>query len=445
MSDTIFAPATAAGRAAVAVIRVSGPDAARAVQTLAGVLPTPRQATVRRLRAADGQEIDQALVLFFRDPASYTGEDSAEFHVHGGPAVVGALMEALAGLGLRLAEPGEFTRRAFENGKLDLAQAEAVADLIDAETEAQRRQALEQLGGRLSEVQARWSDMLTEALAMFEAAVDFPDEEVPADVARRADPVLRALLAEIEAAIADADRGARVREGYRIALVGSPNAGKSTLLNALVGREAAIVTPHAGTTRDVIEVPLVLAGYKVLMADTAGLRDTEEEIEAEGVRRARAWAEGADLRLWLVDGSSSELPGLPDEVGEGDICLITKRDLPTGPAGAWAAEVARRMDIPSAEITAKGPSDVAWIRQLLSERVTEALGGSEPPAATRLRHKELLTEAADRLRDALRQDEQLELAAEDVRLAARALDRITGRIDPEAVLGRIFSTFCIGK
>ncbi len=445
MSDTIFAPATAAGRAAVAVIRVSGPDAARAVQTLAGVLPTPRQATVRRLRAADGQEIDQALVLFFRDPASYTGEDSAEFHVHGGPAVVGALMEALAGLGLRLAEPGEFTRRAFENGKLDLAQAEAVADLIDAETEAQRRQALEQLGGRLSEVQARWSDMLTEALAMFEAAVDFPDEEVPAEVARRADPVLRALLAEIEAAIADADRGARVREGYRIALVGSPNAGKSTLLNALVGREAAIVTPHAGTTRDVIEVPLVLAGYKVLMADTAGLRDTEEEIEAEGVRRARAWAEGADLRLWLVDGSSSELPGLPDEVGEGDICLITKRDLPTGPAGAWAAEVARRMDIPSAEITAKGPSDVAWVRQLLSERVTEALGGSEPPAATRLRHKELLTEAADRLRDALRQDEQLELAAEDVRLAARALDRITGRIDPEAVLGRIFSTFCIGK
>ena len=445
MSDTIFAPATAAGRAAVAVIRVSGPDAARAVQILAGVLPTPRQATVRRLRAADGQEIDQALVLFFRDPASYTGEDSAEFHVHGGPAVVGALMEALAGLGLRLAEPGEFTRRAFENGKLDLAQAEAVADLIDAETEAQRRQALEQLGGRLSEVQARWSDMLTEALAMFEAAVDFPDEEVPADVARRADPVLRALLAEIEAAIADADRGARVREGYRIALVGSPNAGKSTLLNALVEREAAIVTPHAGTTRDVIEVPLVLAGYKVLMADTAGLRDTEEEIEAEGVRRARAWAEGADLRLWLVDGSSSELPGLPDEVGEGDICLITKRDLPTGPAGAWAAEVARRMDIPSAEITAKGPSDVAWIRQLLSERVTEALGGSEPPAATRLRHKELLTEAADRLRDALRQDEQLELAAEDVRLAARALDRITGRIDPEAVLGRIFSTFCIGK
>ncbi len=445
MSDTIFAPATAAGRAAVAVIRVSGPDAARAVQTLAGVLPTPRQATVRRLRAADGQEIDQALVLFFRDPASYTGEDSAEFHVHGGPAVVGALMEALAGLGLRLAEPGEFTRRAFENGKLDLAQAEAVADLIDAETEAQRRQALEQLGGRLSEVQARWSDMLTEALAMFEAAVDFPDEEVPAEVARRADPVLRALLAEIEAAIADADRGTRVREGYRIALVGSPNAGKSTLLNALVEREAAIVTPHAGTTRDVIEVPLVLAGYKVLMADTAGLRDTEEEIEAEGVRRARAWAEGADLRLWLVDGSSSELPGLPDEVGEGDICLITKRDLPTGPAGAWAAEVARRMDIPSAEITAKGPSDVAWIRQLLSERVTEALGGSEPPAATRLRHKELLTEAADRLRDALRQDEQLELAAEDVRLAARALDRITGRIDPEAVLGRIFSTFCIGK
>jgi tRNA modification GTPase len=445
MKDTIFAPATAAGRAAVAVVRVSGPDARQAVEALGGAVPEPRLASVRRLRDGVGREIDQALVLFFQGPASYTGEDAAEFHVHGGTAVVGALVEALAALGLRLAEPGEFTRRAFENGKLDLAQAEGVADLIDAETEQQRRQALEQLGGRLSEVQARWSDALTEALAMFEAAVDFPDEEVPADVAARARPVLERLIGEIDAAVGDVLRGERVREGYRIALVGAPNAGKSTLLNALVEREAAIVTPHAGTTRDVIEVPLVLGGYKALLADTAGIRDTEEEIEAEGVRRARAWAEGADLRLWLVDGSSTELPGLPDEVGEGDICLITKRDQPVGPAGAWAAEVSRRMDLPSAEVTAKGPSDVAWIRRLLTERIVEALGGAEPPAATRLRHKELLEEAAQRLRHALSQDDALELAAEDVRLAARALDRITGRIDPEAVLGRIFSTFCIGK
>lgn len=445
MSDTIFAPATAAGRAAVAVVRVSGPDAGRAVEALAGDRPQPRRAALRRLRDGQGREIDQALVLWFETPGSYTGEDAAEFHVHGGTAVVDALVEALSALGLRLAEPGEFTRRAFENGKLDLAQAEGVADLIDAETEAQRRQALEQLGGRLSAVQARWTDALTEALAMFEAAVDFPDEEVPADVAARARPVLQQLIGELEAAIADAARGERVREGFRIALVGAPNAGKSTLLNALVEREAAIVTAHPGTTRDVIEVPLVLAGYKALLADTAGLRDTAEEIEAEGVRRARAWAEGADLRLWLVDGSAAELPGLPDEVGPGDLCLITKRDLPVGPAGVWAAEVAKRMDIPAAEVTAKGPSDIAWLRQTLAERVVEALGGAEPPAATRLRHRELLGEAAERLRHALAQDEALELAAEDVRLAARALDRITGRIDPEAVLGRIFSTFCIGK
>lgn len=445
MIDTIFAPASAAGRAAVAVIRVSGPEAARAVEALAGDLPEPRRASVRRLTDGAGSEIDQALVLWFEGPASYTGEDAAEFHVHGGAAVVSALMEALSALGLRLAEPGEFTRRAFENGKLDLAQAEGVADLIDAETESQRRQALEQLGGRLSGVQARWTEALTEALAMLEAAVDFPDEEVPTDVAARARPVLEALVRDIDKNIQDAVRGERVREGFRIALVGAPNAGKSTLLNAIVEREAAIVTAQPGTTRDVIEVPLVLAGYKVLLADTAGLRDTEEEIEAEGVRRARAWADDADLRLWLVDGSSSELPGLPEEVGEGDICLITKRDLPVGSAGVWAAEVARRMDMPAAEVTAKGPSDMAWLRQMLSDRVAEALGGAEPPAATRLRHRELLGEAAERLRHALQQDEALELAAEDVRLAARALDRITGRIDPEAVLGRIFSTFCIGK
>ncbi|HEY2753491.1 tRNA uridine-5-carboxymethylaminomethyl(34) synthesis GTPase MnmE [Phenylobacterium sp.] len=445
MTDTIFAPATAAGRAAVAVIRLSGPRSAEVLRIMTGRLPAARRASLRQLRDAEGRAIDQALVLWLPAPASYTGEDSAEFHVHGGPAVVAALVEALSALGLRLAEPGEFTRRAFEHGKLDLAQAEGIADLVEAETEAQRTQALAQLGGRLSRVQSLWREGLTEALAYFEAAVDFPDEELPADIAARAKPVLQVLLDELEMAVADADRGERVREGYRVALVGAPNSGKSTLLNALVDRDAAIVTATPGTTRDVIEAPLVLAGYKVLLADTAGLRDTDEEIEAEGVRRARSWAEGADLRLWLVDGSISELPGLPDEVGAGDICLITKRDLPIGPAGAWAAEVARRMGMPSAEVTAHGPSDVAWLRQTLSERVVEALAGAEPPAATRLRHRELLMEAGDRVRQAMGEGVALELAAEDVRLAARALDRITGRIDPEHVLGRIFATFCIGK
>lgn len=445
MTDTIYAPATAAGRAAVAVVRVSGPKTRDVLDALCGGVPPARRATLRALQDETGEEIDRALLLFFEGPESYTGEDVVEFHVHGGPAVMTALLNALAGQGLRLAEPGEFTRRAFENGKLDLAQAEGVADLVDAETDAQRRQALDQLGGRLSQVHARWSDMLVEALAMLEAAVDFPDEEVPQDVAARARPALEGLVAQLEQAAADAERGERVREGYRIALIGAPNAGKSTLLNALAGREAAIVTATPGTTRDIIEVPMVLAGYKALLADTAGLRETGDEIEAEGVRRARAWAAGADLRLWLVDGSSDAAINVPMELCAGDLCLITKRDLPSGPMGAWAAGQAKRLGLGTAEMTSKGVGDLAWLKSTLEERIVDALAGAEPPAATRLRHQELLSEAADRLRHALGQDEHLELAAEDVRLAARALDRITGRIDPEQVLGRIFSTFCIGK
>jgi tRNA modification GTPase len=389
------------------------------VRALAGRLPS---ASISRLRLAR------------RAAGSYTGEDSAELHVHGGPAVVNALLGALSAQGLRLAEPGEFTRRAFEHGKLDLAQAEGVADLVDAETQAQRAQALAQLGGRLSDVQARWRDGLIRALAMLEAAVDFPDEELPADVAGRARPILEILADELEAAAADVERGEQVREGFRIALLGAPNAGKSTLLNALAKREAAIVSAAPGTTRDIIEVPMVLGGYKVIVADTAGLRRTEDEIEAEGVRRAEAWAESAGLRVWLVDGYGDPDPEVPASLRRGDIVLLTKRDLGEGLEG-----------LPGEPFTARSPNDVAWLERSLTETVVEALAGGEPPAATRLRHKELLTEAAERLRHALSQDEALELAAEDVRLAARALDRITGRIDPEQVLGRIFATFCIGK
>lgn len=434
MTDTIFAPATAAGRAAIAVVRLTGPRTASAVRTLAADLPQPRRAVVRRLFGPDGVEIDTGLVLWFPAPASYTGEDAAEFHVHGGRAVVGRLLEALAAMDLRLAEPGEFTRRAFENGKLDLAQAEGVADLIDAETEAQRRQALAQLDGRLSQVQAQWRDALTEALAMLEAAVDFPDEEMPADVAARARPILTTLAAEIEAAAADAARGERVREGYRIALIGAPNAGKSTLLNALARREAAIVTAIPGTTRDIIETPLQLAGYKVILADTAGLRDTEDVVEAEGVRRAAAWAEAADLRIWLVDGAAAEAPRRPASLSPSDLILRTKRDLAEGAVA-----------LPGTPFTAYSPNDVAWLERTLEERVVAALAGAEPAAATRLRHRRLLGEAASRLRQAAEEQDALELAAEDVRLAARALDRITGRIDPEAVLEKIFASFCIGK
>lgn len=446
MNDTIYAASTAPGRSAVAVVRLSGPQATAAASVLAGSLPPPRQAGVRTVRTPQGEPIDRGLVLWFRGPASYTGEDLVEFHVHGGPAVVAGLLEALAGQELRLAEPGEFTRRAFERGKLDLAQAEGVADLIEAETAAQRRQALDQLGGRMSHIQARWREALIEAQAIFEAAVDFPDEEIPADVLARAEGPLRQLRDEVGAALADVGRGERIREGWRVALVGAPNAGKSTLLNALAGREAAIVTATPGTTRDIIEVPLQLAGYKALLADTAGLRETGDEIEAEGVRRARAWAEGAALRLFLVDGSAQAADlasaGL---LRPGDLMVVSKADLPPGPAADAAAAEAERRGLTLVRLSAHRVEDVDALIARLAERAVADLGGAEPPAATRQRHRELLGEALERLDSALAHGEAPELAAEDVRLAARALDRITGRIHPEDVLDRVFASFCIGK
>ena len=446
MTDTIFALATAAGRAAVAVVRVSGPATLPVVEALTGKPPKPRLAALRKLRHR-GVELDEALVLRFEGPASYTGEDSAEFHVHGGRAVVEALLSALVDLGLRLAEPGEFTRRAFENGKLDLAQAEGVADLIDAETEAQRKQALGQVGGALSQRYERWRDLLVQSLAMLEAAVDFPDEDLPEEVAERARPGLRTLNSELDAALADVSRGRRVRDGFRIALVGAPNAGKSTLLNGLVERDAAIVTDTPGTTRDVIEVPLVLGGYKVLLADTAGIRETADAIEAEGVRRARAWAEDADLRLWVVDGFHvKHTVKLEEAVRPGDWLVLNKADL----AEASELDEAEKRWVGEGlnivRLSARSTDAVGEVREALAAYVGDALSGAEFPAATRLRHAERLREAQGYLARALSEvGLEVEFAAEDVRLAARALEKITGRVDPEDVLGRVFSTFCIGK
>ncbi|KSB90839.1 tRNA modification GTPase MnmE [Caulobacter vibrioides] len=445
MADTIYAPATAAGRAAVAVIRVSGPASGEAVRALTGGLPKPRQAALRTLRH-DGVALDDALVLWFQGPASYTGEDAAEFHVHGGRAVVEALLSALSALGLRLAEPGEFTRRAFQHGKLDLAQAEAVGDLIDAETEGQRKQALGQLGGALGRRYDAWRDLLVQSLAMLEAAVDFPDEELPEDVAARARPGLEILKDEIDAALADVARGRRVRDGFRIALVGAPNAGKSTLLNALAERDAAIVTATPGTTRDVIEVPLVLGGYKALLADTAGIRETSDDIEAEGVRRARVWAEEADLRLWVVDAVEFHVKHSEHHaiVRAGDWLVINKIDLvePDAVAAIRAETAALGLHVVALSAREQGADP---IRAALTDHVVQALSGAEFPAATRIRHAERLGEARAFLERALAEVEDVELAAEDVRLASRALSRITGRIDPEDVLDRVFSSFCIGK
>ena len=453
MTDTVFALATAPGRAAVAILRLSGPATGEAVAALAGDLPPAREARVRVLRAAEQPEgerleLDRALVLWFPGPDSYTGEDCAELHLHGGAAVVDAVSVALIEQGLRLAEPGEFTRRAFEHGKLDLAQAEAVADLVDAETDAQRRQALAQLDGALTRRHETWRAAIVEALAVLEAGVDFPDEELPQDLASRARPVLESLSAELGAAIAEAARGERVREGYRIAIMGAPNAGKSSLLNRLAERDAAIVTALPGTTRDVIELPLVIAGYKVLVADTAGLRAPAELIEAEGVRRARAWAESADLRLWVVDGAAADGSWLlaADLVRPGDIALLNKADLPQARDAAEAQAYARKIGAEATGASLTGGPDGSGVRDMIRRRVVEALSGAEFPAATRARHRAGLEEARGHVLRAMEAlAESPELAAEDVRLAGRALGRITGRIDPESVLDRIFCSFCIGK
>ncbi|HEX4180427.1 MAG TPA: tRNA uridine-5-carboxymethylaminomethyl(34) synthesis GTPase MnmE [Caulobacteraceae bacterium] len=450
MTDTIFALATAPGRAAVAIVRLSGPRAGSVLRRLSGGGSLPRKAVLRTLRGPGSDVVlDRALVIWFPGPDSYTGEDCAEFHVHGGAAVVDGLVKALLELGPRLAEPGEFTRRAFENGKLDLTQAEAVADLVDAETDAQRRQALAQLDGDLARRHAAWREVLVDALAVLEAAVDFPDEEVPETIAEEAGPALSRLTDELGGALADADRGERIRDGYRIALVGAPNAGKSSLLNALVGKDAAIVTPIPGTTRDVIEVPLTLGGFRVWLSDTAGVRDTADPVEAEGVRRARASASGAALRLWVVDGAfNGAWKEARGSVQTADICVISKADLVNGDDAGLARRWAEQNGLEVVEASVTGAPGLDALRGRLLARVTDALSGAEFPAATQARHRQALTEAQvhlDRAIEVLRSKAPVELAAEDVRLAARSLARISGRIDAEQVLDRVFARFCIGK
>jgi tRNA modification GTPase len=447
MRDTIFAPATAPGRAAVAVIRLSGPDAGAALQALAGARPAPRRATLRKLRDAAGEAIDKSLALWFPGPDSYTGEDVAELHVHGGAAVVGRVTEALLALGLRLADPGEFTRRAFEAGRLSLDQAEGVADLVDAETEAQARQAVAQLEGALGRRYIRWRGALAGALAMLEAAVDFPDEELPEDLAERARPRIAQLRDDLERAQGDARRGERVRDGYRIALIGAPNAGKSRLFNAMLAREAAIVTATPGTTRDVLEAPLVVAGFKVLLADMAGVRETAEAIEGEGVRRARAWAESAALRLWIVDASTGlgAWREASDLVRPADILVLNKTDLPSAADGAAAASRVEGAQLTLLGISAESGDGLEALWDSVAARVAADLTGADFPPVTRARHARALADALAHLERADAMLEAPELAAEDLRLAARALERITGRIGAEEVLDVIFSSFCIGK
>lgn len=401
-------------------------------------LPRARIAALRRLQAADRQAIDHGLVLWFPAPASFTGEDVAEFHVHGGRAVVEAVLKALGGMdGFRLAMPGEFTRRAVENGKLDLTAAEGLADLVAAETEAQRRQALRQYDGALADLYEGWRARLIEQAALVEAAIDFAEEELPEDVLGRACAALEEIAREIAAHTDDNGRGEIVREGLRVAFIGPPNAGKSSLLNALAKRDVAIVSEMPGTTRDVIEVRLDLGGYPVVVSDTAGLREAGDAVEQEGVRRALARARAAELVVLVLDGHTGARPSLAADVEE-KLCLTVwnKRDL--------AVHSVRGREV---NVSAKTGEGIDELVEALTRYVGEiADAQSETPPLTRARYRETLAEASDALARALvAPDDRPELIAEDVRLAMRALGRITGRVDVEDVLDAIFREFCIGK
>jgi tRNA modification GTPase len=441
MRPSIFALASGGGRAALSVYRLSGPEAGPALRALTGCgLPPPRLASLRTLKDAAGQPIDQGLVLWFPGPASFTGEDVVELHLHGGRAVSQAIAQVLLDLGLRPAEPGDFTRRAFEAGKLDLTQAEAIADLVDADTAAQRRQALSQLEGSLGQLYEGWRTELLRAQAHLEAAIDFAEEDLPPDLIASSQASLAALADRIAVHLTDDGRGERLRDGLRAVLLGAPNAGKSSLLNLLAGRDVAIVSATAGTTRDVIEVSLDLAGYPILLADTAGLREGAEEIEREGVRRAKQRAESADVKLLVLDGA--HWPQLDAEsmlqLDSRCLLLLNKADLVEG------AIPEKVLNHPVIAVSAKTGQGIDQLLDRLAASAEERLAGSGAPALTRARHRAALVDAEAALRRAVQQ-RLPELVAEDVRVAARAIGRITGRVDVEAMLDIIFREFCIGK
>lgn len=466
--DTIFALASAPGRAGVAVIRVSGPAAGDVLRGIGGLdaAPVPRRAVrCHMVDPADGAALDDGLAIWFAGPASFTGEDVAELHIHGGRATVEAVTSALAALpGLRLAEPGEFSKRAFLAGKIDLTEAEAIADLVDAGTDAQRRQALAQLGGGLADRLEAWRAELIDILAHTEAWIDFPDEDLPDDVERAARARMAALEVEIRAFLDDNRRGERLRDGLQIAILGAPNAGKSSLLNAIAAREAAIVSATEGTTRDVIEVHLDLGGWPVTLADTAGLRDAADEIEREGVRRALDRAGDADLRLVVFDAGQAP-DAAPDaasvaQLSEGAgavLAIANKADLVAAPPATIAG-------VPALGVSAKTGAGLPDLLRRLEGLAAEFMAGGEGVPLTRLRHRTALIDSADALARAAAAGTGTgtgagaavgagaasatggsEFVAEDLRVAARALGRVTGRVDVEDLLDVIFNDFCIGK
>jgi tRNA modification GTPase len=493
--DTIFALSSGRPPVAIAVIRISGPRAGAALEALSGKIPSPRQASLARIRGTDNEIIDEALILWFPAPHSETGEDVAELQLHGGRAVIAAVLTALSRIeGLRPAEAGEFTRRAFENGKLDLTAVEGLADLVAAETQSQRRQAFRQMKGLLGNRSETWRQRLIQALALVEAAIDFSDEaDVPKNLLAPALAIARELEGEIASALQDGGRGERLRDGLVVAIAGPPNAGKSTLLNLLAKREAAIVSPYAGTTRDVIEVHLDLAGWPVTLLDTAGIRETDDPVELEGVRRARERAAGADLVLWVVDaGEAADGPGLPDRtvlveqslsapatwlvwnkidlvqwlsdssernshsIGSSELNLRANKSLTNVVNKRLTRKVDRKADInepkhDSSELEFKlsAVTGEGFDRLLarLAQQAEAYLAGSEQALITRERHRHALEEVLAALKRA--QGSEVagheDLLAEELRIAARALGRLTGRVDVEDILDVIFRDFCIGK
>lgn len=439
--DTIFAPATAAGRAAIAVVRISGPRAFEALADLAGDMPPPRRLSRRILRdSSNAEALDDALVVAFPAPGSATGEDVVELHLHGGRAVIAAVCARLAArAGLRLADPGEFTRRAFLNDRIDLTRAEGILDLVDSETEAQRRQAVDQATGGLAAALTGWLDRLISAQARLEAYIDFPDEDLPDSVVAEIDRALADLIAAMNLALADGSRAERVRDGLRIALLGVPNSGKSSLLNWLAKRDVVIVSATPGTTRDVVDVHMDIGGYAVTISDTAGVRTTGDAVEAEGVRRALDRAGAADLTLVLADagGGSVAREAMADRLGADTLAVATKRDLVTvDPPDPW---------IGISTLTGAG---MEGFMDRLAREIAMRMDRVGAVALTRARHRSAVEDsvaAVTRCRTALGAAEPLEIAAEDLRIASAALGRVLGRVDVEQILDRIFAEFCIGK
>lgn len=435
-TSTIFALATAAGRGAVAIMRISGPLTLQILEQLCNTVPKARKASVRQLwrRGEQDELLDQALVIWFPGPKSYTGEDSAELHLHAGPAVIDAVADALAFYGALPAQAGEFTKRAFVNGQVDLLQAEGISDLVEAETQAQRRQALEQTEGGLSVVYQGWAQKLREVLAFQEALIDFPDEDLPEEVEENLKNTIQTLHQEMTEHLNDAGRGERLRRGLVFAILGAPNAGKSSLLNLLADRDAAIVTEQAGTTRDAIEVRVVLGDVPVTLVDTAGLRETEDLIEAEGIRRAQKIGREADCVLCLTDAS---VDVWEPEV-ECDFWIRTKKDLNV------SRETLDRKGNETLFVSVKTGDGIDHLKQVLAEKARFLTTRQGPPPLTRVRHRLGIEECVQHLEEAQRLDWP-ELRGEELRLAMQSLGRLTGTIGVEDLLDTIFSQFCIGK